>query len=115
MQVRPGCKASLAHVADKLPSPDALTWGCDCVRHVCIERLGAIAVRDDDVVAVTAVPRAVVLGDDDRASSSSVDGRPLMGGDVDGIPAVDALPDKAAGHGVSPVAVLGRACATDVG
>ena len=60
-----------------------------------IERLGAVAVRDDDIVAIATVPRAITACDDDDAISGRINRRAARGCDINCAPIMQTLRDDA--------------------
>ena len=93
--------------------PDTLTHGRDDAAHVAIECLGAIGMRDNDIVAVAAIPRAVALGDNDLARRGGINARALGRADINRVPAVEPLSDDARGHGPGKVARECRAATAE--
>src|SRR3989344_4137901 len=67
-----------------------------------VERLRAILVRDDDIVAVAAVPSAPAC-DDDGTACGRMNGSPARSADVNAVSAVDALCDAAARQRIAVV------------
>ena len=63
MQMHAGNFARRAHIADNLAALDELAFRGEERREVAIERLRTVVVRDDEIVAVAAVPTAFAGND----------------------------------------------------
>lgn len=79
-----------------------------------VERLRAVVVRDDDIIAVAAVPCAVIACDDNRAVRGGVYRRAARGAEVHRVPAVEALREDSARHRIAVVARLFRTATAQI-
>ena len=75
--------ARVSHGTDVLPSFDLIAWFDIRHQRVHVRRDDAVAVRDDDPVARTAVPTSVVRSEQYRATISRIVGRALCSCEVD--------------------------------
>ena len=91
-----------AHVADDLAGAHCLA-GCNRrIRHMGIERLDTAALRNDDIVAVSTVPRTITLGNNDCPTRRGVDGSAALSANINTIPTVDTLREATARERVAP-------------
>src|SRR3989344_5985678 len=109
MEMRPGRESGSADIADDLSGRHGLSGREDGVRHVGIERLCAVAMGNDDIVAVAAVPATATPRYDDGAVRRGTNRRAARGANVDTIPAVEALRDATARYGGYILPALGFA------
>ena len=96
MEMRAGRKPGRAYFADEVALRHALPHGRDDFAHVPIERLRAIGMRDNDIVAIAAVPRAVAFCHDDRTGGGGIDARAFWRANVNRVPPMEPLRDDAA-------------------
>ncbi len=105
VDVGPGGLTGAADVGDDLALLHVVADVGDDLGGVAVERLAAVGVLNDDVVAVASVPSAC-LGDDYVTLRTRHDGGAGRRGEVDSVVSVNALRPHAAGDGAEVIAGL---------
>ena len=91
MKMRTGCFARHTHKRNLLTLRDNVTLGYENFRRVGVKRLRTVFMRDNDIISLATIPRAVVLRDNDCARGRRVNRRTFWRREVNGIISVKSL------------------------